>query len=435
VQMSPSVSELVKAVSQALQAYPGIVQVFTQCFPNTLTTTTELLDDETSFVFTGDIRAMWLRDSSAQVNPYIPLAPADPLLQRLLRGLIRRQARYILIDPYANAFKAAPDAIFPFHDHPTPNPWVWERKFELDSLCYPIRLCYRYWRATQDTSIFDGDFRQMLSTILQTMRTEQHHSQCSTYTFQRDDPVSPYDTLAYDGLGTPVNDTGMIWSGFRPSDDACSLHFNIPANMFAVVTLEYAATLAQEGLHDETLATEARHLRSQIDQGIQHHGIVEHPRLGAIYAYETDGLGNHVLMDDANVPSLLAVPYFGYRSAADALYQNTRRFILSPENPSYAEGRYACGIGSPHTPAGYVWPIALAMQGLTTRDLTEQASTLQMLVQTTGGTNYLHESFHPDQPTLYTRPWFAWANSLFSELVLHWAPRAGYAIPYTQLES
>lgn len=422
----PAVAILIDNVTQKLdqlaQASPGFYPsqlgaMFAQCYPNTLTTTVELLEDGTTFVVTGDIPAMWLRDSSAQVNPYIHLAKEDQALQRMLRGLIQRQAQYILLDPYANAFNREPNGQGHTNDQPPAGPWIWERKFELDSLCYPIKLCYRYWQETGDTSIFNENIQAMLHKVVEVMRIEQYHDTRSSYTFERADPLLPSDTLPREGRGTPTTYTGMVWSGFRPSDDACQYGYLIPANMFAVVVLGYASEIARIHYQDEALAREAEALRQEIEAGIQTYGIVEHPRYGRIYAYETDGYGNYNLMDDANVPSLLSIPYLGYRPIDDALYQNTRRFVLSSDNPYYYEGKHAYGIGSPHTPNSYIWPIALSMRGLTTTDPAEQQKIAALLANTTADTGYMHESFHPDDPQQFTRPWFAWANSLFGEFV------------------
>ena len=414
----PSVERLKAEMQFRLQDRPQLAQTFACCFPNTLETTVRLLDDGTSFVFTGDIPAMWLRDSSAQVSPYLPLTPHDAGLRRLISGLIERQARYLVTDPYANAFNAEPDGSGHAADFPPKGEWVWERKFELDSLCYPVSLLYRYWQTTKDETVFRGAVKEMFSVVLQVMHTEQHHHEESPYTFERRDPLLPSDTLTHGGRGGPVAYTGMVWSGFRPSDDACTYGYLIPANMFAVVVLGQLAQMAWEVLGDADLVESALRLRNEIEHGIHTHGIVEHPTHGQIYAYETDGLGHHLLMDDANVPSLLSIPYLGYRPADDPLYLRTRRFILSPDNPTYFSGRHAAGVGSPHTPGGLVWPIALAMQGLTSTDPVEQQRLLETLATTTAGTHYMHESFHPDAPDHFTRPWFAWANSLFAEFLL-----------------
>lgn len=401
----------------------GLGDLFQQCYPNTLETTTQLLDDGTTFVFTGDIPAMWLRDSSAQVRPYIRFAKDDPDIQRLLRGLIQRQAMYLLIDPYANAFNPQPNGQGHQDDRTDMNPWLWERKFELDSLCYPVQLCQDYWAATGDASIFTADLKRAFERIVSVMEVEQHHDTASPYTFERDNCYLPTDTLPFSGSGTRTNFTGMVWSGFRPSDDACTFGYLIPANMFAVVVLGYLATFARDIYADNDLAARAVRLRDDIELGIQTYAIVNHPHYERIYAYETDGFGNHNLMDDANVPSLLSIPYLGYRPADDPIYRNTRAFILSSENPYYFEGRCAKGVGSPHTPSGYIWHIGLIMQALTSADAGEQAALLEMIAATTAGTNFMHESFNPDDPSQFTRPWFAWANSLFGELVFRWAEK------------
>ncbi len=426
---STSVNGLIDDLTQELQVhFPEVEPVFRQCYPNTLETTTELLEDGEVFVFTGDIPAMWLRDSTAQMRPYLHLARHDASLQRLIRGLLRRQAHYILIDPYANAFNREPNNQGHHEDKTSSlSPWVWERKYELDSLCYPLQLCKDYWDITQDSSFFDEKIHQMLLRIVEIMCIEQHHERDSDYFFERlpQNCQLPSDTLPFQGKGTKVNFTGMVWSGFRPSDDACQFGFLIPANMFAVVVLGHLIEFATEFYQDYELAHKASQLRDDIKFGIENYGIINHPRYGRMYTYETDGFGNYNLMDDANVPSLLSAPYLGYCADDEPLYLNTRAFILSRDNPYYFEGKFAKGIGSPHTPQGFIWPISLIMQGLTSSDKTEQARLLEMLIKTTGNTNYMHESFHPDNPTIYTRSWFAWANSLFGQFVISWLENQG----------
>jgi meiotically up-regulated gene 157 (Mug157) protein len=421
----PSVYRTIEEIAGKLEESEAtLARTFRQCYPNTLETTTELLPDGTTFVFTGDIRAMWLRDSSAQVRPYVPLAAADPELARVIRGLIKRQAQYILIDAYANAFNREPDGRHNSPDRTEMGPWIWERKFELDSLCYPIQLLQDYWAATGDGTVFDQVVYGMLRRIVEVMCVEQQHDR-SPYYFERHDDERPLDTLPLGGRGTRTNYTGMVWSGFRPSDDACTFGYHIPSNMFAVVVLGHVARFAAEIYADPSLATRALQLQREIDFGIRTYGRVEHPHYGRIYAYETDGFGNHLLMDDANVPSLLSIPYLGYRPVDDPDYQRTRAFVLSRDNPYYVEGAAAKGIGSPHTPVGYVWPLALTMQGLTSTDPSEQRRLLEVLVSTTAGTGYMHESFDPDDPERYTRAWFAWANSLFGDFVVRWVRGGG----------
>ncbi|WP_245872798.1 glycoside hydrolase family 125 protein [Deinococcus planocerae] len=405
-------------VRRVFATRPDVARVFARCLPNTLETTVQPRGDGTTFVVTGDIPAMWLRDSAAQVWPYLALCAGDAEVRALLGGVIRQHARHLLTDPYANAFNAEPNGAGHAGDEPTRHPLVWERKFELDSLCYPLRLAHRYWRVTGDAEPLRGEFQDAARTILDVMRTEQHHAGRSRYTFFRPGDVAPTDNLPNGGAGNPVAYTGMVWSAFRPSDDACTRNYHVPGNMMAVVELRHLAEIAREVWGDEAFAGEALSLADEIERGIETHAVVEHPTYGRMYAYETDGLGHHVLMDDANVPSLLSIPYLGYRPASDETYRNTRAFVLSPDNPYFYRGTFAEGIGSPHTPAPHVWPLALAMRGLTATDGDERDEMLHTLCATTAGTDLMHESFHPDDPAVFTREWFGWANSLFSELVL-----------------
>ena len=419
-----AVLQLMEATEKKLaQQEPKLLPLFRQCYLNTLETTVNLLDDETTFVITGDIPAMWLRDSTAQIRPYLRLAAEDETICRIVAGMIRRHAQYLQIDPYANAFNQEANGHGHQDDHTQMNPWIWERKYELDSLCYPVQLLHDYVEITHNNNIFDDHVHRMLQVIVATMQTEQRHDESSPYRFERLDVVAS-DTLPLSGHGTRTNFTGMVWSGFRPSDDACKFGYLIPANMFAVVILDHLAKYARDQYHDQVLADAAQQLRTEIRFGIETYGIVQHPRFGQIYAYETDGYGNYNLMDDANVPSLLSIPYLGYCAADDPRYKATRAFVLSDANPYYFSGKYAQGIGSPHTPHGYIWPIGLIMQGLTSTNADEQNRLIQMLISTTANTNFMHESFQPDDPDSFTRTWFAWANSLFGEFILRWVQGA-----------
>jgi meiotically up-regulated gene 157 (Mug157) protein len=416
VKLPQSVQNWLIEAEDRLGHNPKLLAMFKQCYPNTLSTTTKLLDDGTTFVITGDIPAMWLRDSSAQVKHYLHLSKEDTELQRIIEGLIARQMQSILMDPYANAFNESANKNRVHEDKTELSPWVWERKYELDSLCYPLELSYLYWKVTGNTNIFDYSFEAAARTILRLMRTEQRHGEASGYRFQRYD-CPKTDTLPNNGLGTMVNYTGMTWSGFRPSDDACTFGYLIPANMFAVVVLGYVKEIAEEVLGDTYLAQMADELREEIDHGIQTYGIVDHPLYGKMYAYETDGMGNYNLMDDANVPSLLSIPYLGYADKDDPIYLNTRKFILSKDNPYFYSGTHAAGIGSPHTPKDYVWPISLTMQALTSTDAAEVERLLETLLSTDAGTGFMHEGVDVNNPEQFTRPWFAWANSLFGDLI------------------
>lgn len=391
--------------------------MFKNCYLNTLTTTTKALDDGSFFIITGDIEAMWLRDSSAQIRQYLPLAKTDPSVRSLFEGVIARQIFYISTDPYANAFNLKGNNKGHKDDVTEHNPWVWERKYEIDSLCYPVELAYQYWKCSESTNVFNGKFKDAVKRMLVLWKKEQRHERDSQYFFERSNcPFS--DTLKNGGKGTPVAYTGMSWSGFRPSDDANLYGYNIPANMFLTVALQCIEEIAKEVYQDKAMEISAVTLKNEIEDGIREHAIVESPEFGRIYAYEVDGLGHYNLMDDANVPSLLSIPYFGYRNIDDEIYRNTRRFILSRKNPYFFEGKFAKGIGSPHTSPGYVWHIGLIIQALTAESGDEIRQILQMIRKTDAGLGYMHESFHPDHPNQFTRSWFAWANSLFAQLII-----------------
>ena len=427
-------SALTRPVSEALRGMgrAKLADMYERCFRNTWDTT--LTRDENGvFLITGDIPAMWLRDSSAQVWHYLPHAAEYPELRETICGLIRRQFACVLRDPYANAHNASQNGKRFSEDSTNQSPeimdWLWERKYEIDSLCYPVRLCYEYWQRTGDTGFCDANFIPALTAIVDTFQREQRHAEQSDYYFVRTD-CPPSDTLPCNGRGTAVAWTGMTWSGFRPSDDACQYGYLIPSNLFAASELKHLARLAAlAGSPDadgdeldrlvsaDPLAQRALRISAEIAQGVRKYGVVEHERFGRMYAYETDGLGNYNLMDDANVPSLLSLPYIGAVRADDELYQNTRRFVLSEYNPYYYAGSALRGVGSPHTPPRYVWPIALCIQGLTSRDPAEIAEIADMLENGDAGTGYMHEGVFVDDPARFTRPWFAWANSLFSEFV------------------
>lgn len=393
-------------------------QVFQEAFANTLLTTVNRQEDGTTFLLTGDIPAMWLRDSAAQVRPYLVIARDDDDLADMISGLVKRQFRYILIDPYANAFNETPSgASWDKGDQSDfSSPWLWERKYEVDSLCYPIQLAWLLYRNTGRTDQFNREFREGANRILDVFELEQDHER-SPYFFIRDTDM-PTNTLAHSGRGNPVAPTGMTWSGFRPSDDSCTYNYLVPSNMFAAVVLSYLERICRGPLDDTDLAVRAGGLGAAIRQGVSRYGVTTNTRGRKVYAYEVDGLGGVGLMDDSNIPNLISAPYLGYCSLDDPIYQETRRTLLSPENPYYYEGSRARGIGSSHTPTNYVWPIALAMEGITAGSRAEKERILDTLVDTDDGTHLMHEGFDVNEPSHYTRPWFSWANMMFCELAM-----------------
>lgn len=417
---SKAVEATIKEVTKALPN-PKLAWLFENCFPNTLDTTVEFEMKNgrpDTFVITGDIKAMWLRDSSAQVWPYLPLTPMDNHLRQLIAGVINRQTRCILIDPYANAFNKKPTGSEWDSDHTEMSPWLHERKWEIDSLCYTVRLAHRYWKTTGDTSVFDADWKKAVASIVSTFRQQQRKHDHGPYHFQRV-TANPYDTQSLNGYGNPVNPVGLICSMFRPSDDATLFPFLIPSNAFAMVSLRQLAEISQKVTKDGAFATECDSFAGEVEQALKRYALSEHDQYGKIIAYETDGFGNHLFMDDANVPDLLGLPYLGYLKKDDPLYKQTRAFVLSTSNPFFFKGTAAEGIGSPHTGLNRIWPIGITMRALTSTDESEMRHCIDMLLQSTADTGFMHESFDKDDPAKFSRSWFAWANTLFGEMILN----------------
>ena len=416
---SPAVEELISGVQGI--GNKEIAWLFANCFPNTLDTTVdfEIINGKPdTFVITGDIDAMWLRDSSAQVWPYLPLMKSDKNLQELIKGVINRQVKCILKDPYANAFYKDENKKSEWAaDKTDMKPGVHERKWEVDSLCYPIRLAHGYWKETGDNSPFDKDWAAAMNLIVKTFKEQQRLENNGPYKFERTTSWAT-DGVPLGGYGYPTKKIGLIHSMFRPSDDATIYPFNIPGNLFAYNALRMLLMLVPEtGLLHTDLINEVSSVTKNLYRVLKKYEQIIHPEFGSIYPYEINGFGSYNLMDDANIPSLLSLPYLECVSKDDLTYNNTRKLILSDNNPFYFKGKVAEGIGGPHAGMDYIWPMSITMRGLTSTDDTEIKHCLEMLQNTHAGTGFVHESFHKDDARKYTRKWFAWANTLFGELV------------------
>ncbi|WP_269540225.1 glycoside hydrolase family 125 protein [Cerasicoccus fimbriatus] len=412
-----------RAIASTVDAIadPELAWLFSNCFPNTLDTTVdfELIDGRPdTFIITGDIDALWLRDSTAQIWPYLPLINEDAALREMAIGLVHRQVKCVLLDPYANAFYKDFGKVSKHNaDRPSPKPGVHERKWEIDSLCYVVRLAHEVFRLTGDPAIFTDDFDRAMRLIVATFRTEQRLDGQTPYRFERTVDI-PIDAPPFQGTGHPVKPCGLICSAFRPSDDSTIFPFLVPANLFAMLSLRQLSALYSETLSCPDFAAECAAMADVIHTAIQRLAVTEHLDFGPIYAYEVDGYGNRIFMDDANVPSLMSLAYLEPAFASDPVYQNTRRFLLSEANPYYLRGSAAEGQGSPHTGKDSIWPMGVILRALTSTDEAEIRACLQTLANTHAGTGFMHESFHRDDPAVFSRTWFAWANTLFGELIL-----------------
>jgi uncharacterized protein len=394
--------------------------LFENCFPNTLDTTVEfeMIDGRPdTYVITGDIDAMWLRDSTAQVWPYLWLVKEDKKLQELIAGVINRQTKNIILDPYANAFYKDVNKVSEWKDDLTEmKPGIHERKWEIDSLCYAVRLSYHYWKQTGDVSPFDASWKHAAGLIVKTFKEQQRKNDKGPYKFERRTSWAT-DGVPLGGYGYPAKPVGLIFSMFRPSDDATIFPFLIPSNFFAVVSLKQMAEMLQKLYSDSAAANECTALAKEVETALKLHAVTTHPKFGKVYAYETNGLGSYNLMDDANVPSLLSLPYLGALKNTDPIYINTRKLLLSEYNPFFFKGKAGEGIGGPHAGIDLIWPLSVIIRALTSNNDKEIKQSINILQNSHAGTGFMHETFHKDDVSRYTRKWFAWANTIFGELL------------------
>lgn len=418
---SPAIEKMIETV-QGQIGNKELGWLFGNCFPNTLDTTVDFSianGKPDTYVITGDIDAMWLRDSTAQVWPYLPFMGEDPKLQQLIAGVISRQTRNILLDPYANAFykDASKVSQWKSTDITDMKPGIHERKWEIDSLCYPIRLAYNYWKKTGDIAPFDTSWKEGIALTLKTFKEQQRKDGPGPYTFQRTTAWAT-DGVPMGGYGYPVNPVGLICSMFRPSDDATIFPFLVPSNFFAVVSLRQAGEMVNAIHHDATLANALTALSAEVEAALLKYAVYNDPELGKIYAYEVNGFGSFNLMDDANVPSLLGMPYLNAVKVDDPIYINTRKMVLSHRNPFFFKGTAGEGTGGPHCGVDMIWPLGIIVRTLTSTSTTEMKTCLHTLQTTHAGTGFMHESFYKNDSTRFTRKWFAWANTIFGEMIL-----------------
>ncbi|ODQ81838.1 glycoside hydrolase family 125 protein [Babjeviella inositovora NRRL Y-12698] len=434
-----------KVVADLVSRIPDLdlARLVENCLPNTLDTTVLWKTEAEAFIVTGDIHAEWLRDAARQLSVYQPLARYDPALLKLIRSAIATQTQFVLNSPYCNAFqppvrsglepsKPSTDKVFP------KVPWkvVFECKWELDSLASFLTLSNEYYASTGDASFVTEEWLRALETVLkvltrQSVATYDENGAVNPfyYTFQRDTNIGS-ETLPLAGTGNPVNyGTGLVRSAFRPSDDACILQLFVPANAHMAVELTKTADMLREASKSEKVSkivTACQKFAQTIRQGIYDHAVVNHPVFGEVFAYEVDGFGGTVHMDDANIPSLLSLPDLGFLDRSDTVYQNTRKMVLSKRgNPYYQTGSYFEAIGGPHVGIHSAWPMAALMRIRTSDNAEEIAENLEMLKKTTGGLGLMHETVNVNSKggVAYSRPWFAWCNSEFGKTILDLAKR------------
>lgn len=423
-------SAIEKIISSYLPRFkdPVLAKIFENTLPNCLDSTVVLGSLDDSFIITGDINAMWLRDSTNQLMPYVEFAPQDVDLRNMICGAIKRQSSLVMNNRYANAFNRNPTGDGHRSDEVHTNPQasyceqglVFENKYELDSLVNVLKLANAYYNVTRDLDCLkSSQYPNAVKVILDTLEVQQagtdEEFDSPAYTFNRL-TSTPTDTLMNGGRGVPASRCGLVKSAFRPSDDSSHLPFPIAANAYASVELSKSVNVLNM-LQLASLSGRAANLSKIISQAIQQNGIMNTPA-GPVFAYEVDGFGNVYSMDDANIPSLLALPYLGFIDASDPLYLRTRARLLSASNPWFFKGSAAEGIGGPHVGTNMIWPMSIIMRALTSTDDNEILSCLHTLSTTHNNMFFMHESFDKNDPGNFTRRWFSWANSLFGQLIL-----------------
>ncbi|KYK61989.1 DUF1237 domain protein [Drechmeria coniospora] len=462
---SDEIERVIKEMTSRMKN-PDLARLFENTFPSTTDTTVKFhtkghdtgtvpatssrfLWDEgawqgpQSFIITGDIVAEWLRDSTNQLRPYQALAKKDPAIFDLLLGAINTQSEYVIESPYCNAFQPPPisnlsgtsngqdDVVHPMYEPSS----VFECKYELDSLAHFLALANDFYEHTGSTTFLNDRWFLALAGLVEvleqqsrpTFDPESGRQSRNHYTFQRWTNTGT-ETLNLQGIGNPLNGgTGLVRSAFRPSDDATILGFFIPANAMMSVELHRTSKLLK-AVGKESSSEALQKWSEKLRAGIMEHGVVKHKKYGDVFAYEVDGYGSSILMDDANYPSLLALPVMGFCDVTDAIYQNTRRMILDRTgNPYYLQGQEFRGIGGPHIGLRNAWPMSLLIQAQTSDDDNEIKECLEFVLNSSR-LGLIHESVDINYPRQYTRSWFAWANGVFAFTILDLAKRKPHLI-------
>ncbi len=384
---------------------PELKRIFQQCLKEIWENDFLSQPDGSVIVSGADKKIMTLRESTALTLPFCLMSREDAALQVIIHGVIDKQFQMILEDPYANSFKVNET-----------EPVVHERNFTLDALLSPIQLIWSYWQSTEDVSIFDETALEVFRTIIDILTMEQNHKEFSEYEIESDEEAA--GKMVRSSVERPAGVTGMIWSAYRPGGERCELNYNIPSQMSAVMTLNYLVDIFRDIYLDQDTSEDVMLLQENIDKGIQQYGIVEHPDFGNIYAYETDGLGNYVFLDEADFPNLLSIPYLGYVPVEDSIYQNTRRFIYSKHNSYFIQGKSVSGLGETQQGKFHISLISIIMRGLTTEDPLEIEQVLDTLKQSHVGTYQICDRINPDNPSKIVSDKSDIAGALFLELIL-----------------
>jgi hypothetical protein len=436
---STSVEKVILDMKSRLKD-PDVARLFENTFPNTLDTTVKYYNERENlaFIITGDITAQWLRDTGNQFAHYHTLLSVDTDLANLVKAVINNEARYVSQYPYCGAFQPPPEsglgpsvnnwAIDVLVNPPVDNQTVFECKYELDSLCGFIKLSSSYYEATKDASMMNAEWLAAIDQIFRVINEQSQASFDTDWNF-----ISYYNWTGLSGSlagavnnggnGEPKGYTGMVGTHHRPSDDLSTFAFLTPANAMLSVQLTNLATILDHAGVAPNVSSQAKHWSKTIEQAVWEYTVVD-----GIFAYETNGLGSRYVMDDANVPSLLSLPYLGFLDMNHPDYVKTKKMLMSRGNPYYAKGRNFGGVGGPHIDVWNPWPMSQVTNIFGANDDEEILTSLYTIVNNTGGLGLIHESINIYNVSDYTRPWFAWANSYFSEMLLDLAQRKPHLI-------